>query len=314
MKIAVFYGGKLTNHLVELKRAGKKEGVGVFLFSYNKIYFETETRKIKLRDGSTKSLKYNQEFEIKDFDLVFIRTAKNHWQEVGWVMDEAVDLGKIIVDPVVKRARVSDALKASQMLMLTGAGLPVAKTLVGYSWLLYRMAPEYIGFPMIIKGSGGHRGGSVYRVNTLEELEKLVMQLRKIEIAEGRRYMAQEYVENTCDYRVIVMGDKVLGAMKRTRLKEGEFRNNFVLGGKVEMAELTEDVKKLCVRAAQACGLLIAGVDLVFVGDDPSKPLFWEVNRGPQFKGFMQATGIDVPREIIKLFKKLIIQNRSANS
>lgn len=312
MKVAIFYGGKLTNHLVALKKAGKQEEVEVFLFSYNKIYFETESRKMILRDGSTKSLRNNREFEIKDFDLIFIRTAKNHWQEVGWVVDEANKLGKILVDPVVERARVADALKASQMLMLSKAGLPVAKTLVGYSWLLYRKAPDYIGFPVIIKGSGGHRGGSVYKAENVWELEKIVKILRPIEIAEGRRYMAQEYVENSCDYRVIVMGDKVLGAMKRTRQTDGEFRNNFVLGGRVELARLTLGQEELCVKAARACGLLIAGVDLVFRNDDPTKPLFWEVNRGPQFKGFMQATGIDVPREIIKLFKKLIIEKRNA--
>ncbi len=312
MRVAIFYGGKLTNHLVALKRAGKQEGVEVFLFSYNKIYFETESKKIKLRDGSTKSLKNNKEFEIKDFDLIFIRTAKNHWQEVGWVVDEVNKLGKILVDPVVSRARVADALKASQMLMLSGSGLPVPKTLVGYSWLLYRKAPEYVGFPMIIKGSGGHRGGSVYKANNLFELGKIVKELRPIEIAEGRRYMAQEYVENSCDYRVIVMGERVLGAMKRTRQDKDEFRNNFVLGGRVELARLTSKQEELCVKAAKACGLLIAGVDLVFRNDDPKKPLFWEVNRGPQFKGFMQSTGIDVPREIMKLFKKLIIEKRDA--
>lgn len=307
MKIAIFYGGKLSNHLVALRRAGKQENVEVYLFSYNKIYFETESKKIRLRDGSTKSLRYNQEFGIEDFDLIFIRTAKNHWQEVGWVVDEANKYKKIIVDPVVGRARVADALKASQMLMLSEAGLPVAKTLVGYSWLLYRMAPEYIGFPMIIKGSGGHRGGSVYMVKNRDELEKLVKELRPIEITEGRRYMAQEYVENSCDFRVIVLGDKVLGAMKRTRQNVDEFRNNFILGGKVELAKLSQVQEEMCIRAAKACGLLIAGVDMVFRNDNPSKPLFWEVNRGPQFKGFMQATGIDVPREIIKLFKTLVV-------
>jgi ribosomal protein S6--L-glutamate ligase len=142
-------------------------------------------------------------------------------------------------------------------------------------------------------------------VENQEELTKLVRELRVSEINDGRRYLAQEYIKNDGDYRVIVMGNKVLGAMKRSRQVEGEFRNNFSRGGKVEVAWLSEEAKALCVRAASACGLAIAGVDLVFEDDNPNKPMFWEVNRGPQFKGFMQATGIDVPREIIKLFKNL---------
>ncbi len=305
MKIAVFYGGKLSNHLVELKRAAKKEDVFLQLFSYNRIYFNSQEAKVMLRDGLTKSTRNQKEFTIADFDLIFIRTAKKHWQEVSWIVDEAKRLKKIVIDPIVEQARPTDACKAYQMLALSRAGLPIPKTLYGSLWYLNREAAAYLGFPMIIKGSGGHRGGSVYKVENQEELTKLVRELRVSEINDGRRYLAQEYIKNDGDYRVIVMGNKVLGAMKRSRQVEGEFRNNFSRGGKVEVAWISEEAKALCVRAASACGLAIAGVDLVFEDDNLNKPMFWEVNRGPQFKGFMQATGIDVPREIIKLFKNL---------
>lgn len=305
MKVAVFYGGKLSNHLIELKRAAKKEGVFLQLFSYNRIYFNSLDVKVMLRDGLSKSVRNQREFSISDFDLIFVRTAKKHWQEVSWIVDEAKRLGKIVIDPIVEQARPTDACKAYQMLALGRLGLPIPKTLYGSLWYLNKEAANYIGFPMIIKGSGGHRGGSVYKVDNKEELEKKIRELRPSEINDGRRYLAQEYIENSGDYRVIVMGNRVLGAMKRSRQMEGEFRNNFSRGGKVEVAKLDKKTKDLCVKAAKACGLMIAGVDLVFKNDDQSLPMFWEVNRGPQFKGFMQATGIDVPREMIKLFKNL---------
>jgi len=308
MKVAVFYGGKLTNHLVELKRAARKEKVELLLFSYHRIWFDSVDGVVKLRDGMSKSVRNNREYTIADFDLVFIRTAKMHWQEVGWIADEVERYGKIMVDPVVRRARVSDALKANQVLQMGRNNIPMPKTLYGSRKYLLEKAIEVVGLPMVVKGSGGHRGGSVFKVNNKQELEKVIVELRIAEMKEGRRFLAQEYVENSGDYRVIVLGDKVLGAMKRSRQTEGEFRNNFVLGGKVEVVELSPEIKDLCVKAAKACGLLIAGVDLVFRNDDINSPLFWEVNRGPQFKGFMQATGIDVPREIIKLFKNLIIK------
>jgi RimK family alpha-L-glutamate ligase len=160
---------------------------------------------------------------------------------------------------------------------------------------------------MVIKGSGGHRGGSVYKADNERELNKVVGELRPTEIAEGRRYLAQEFIKNSGDYRVIVLGDRVLGAMKRSAQVVGEFRNNFSRGGTVELAKLDEETERLCVKAAKACGLWVAGVDLVFADDDKERPMFWEVNRGPQFWGFMKATGIDVPREIVKFLKNLII-------
>ncbi|MFA6518227.1 MAG: RimK family alpha-L-glutamate ligase [Candidatus Shapirobacteria bacterium] len=308
-KVAVFYGGKLTDHLVMLKRAGKKEGVELKLFSYNKVVFSSDRPNIMLRDGLTKSLKSGRDYGLDYFDVLFFRTAKKHWQEVSWLVDEAKILGKIIVDPVVGSARPTDACKAFQMLQMLKAGIPTPKTLYGSLGYLLTEAPKYLGFPVIIKGSGGHRGGSVYKADNKMELDKIMAELRPVEIAEGRRYLAQEFIKNSGDYRVIVLGDKVLGAMKRSAQVEGEFRNNFSRGGTVELAELDEETKKLCVKAAKACGLWVAGVDLVFANDDKKRPMFWEVNRGPQFRGFMQATGIDVPREIVRFLVSLKLES-----
>ena len=160
-------------------------------------------------------------------------------------------------------------------------------------------------FPIIIKGSGGDRGTRVFKADNLEELEKLVRDLRKSETEEGKRYMLQEYIPNDGDYRVLVLGNKVLGVMKRSSQDKREFRNNYSMGGEVEVADLPEEVKTLAVKAAKVCGLAVAGVDVAFRDYDLSKPVIWEVNKGPQFKGFMKATGIDVPKEIVKYLKSL---------
>ncbi|MFA6369093.1 MAG: hypothetical protein WCX20_01810 [Candidatus Shapirobacteria bacterium] len=160
-------------------------------------------------------------------------------------------------------------------------------------------------FPVILKGSGGDRGTRVYKVNNLEEMEKLIRDLRKSETEEGRRYMLQEYIPNDGDYRVLVLGEKVLGVMKRSSQSKDEFKNNYSAGGKVEIADLPDEIKQLAVKAAKVCGLSVAGVDVAFRDNDFTKPVVWEVNKGPQFKGFMQATGIDVPAEIVKFLVSL---------
>lgn len=308
-RIAVFYGGKLSNHLVALKHEAKKMGVELRLFSYNQIYFDSIEAKIRLRDGLTKSLRNNREYEVNDFEVLFFRTAKKHWQEVSWLVDEALKLKKIIVDPIVSQARPTDACKAYQLLRLAEAGLPIPLTLYGSIGYLKQVIKtrkkEWLTYPLVVKGSGGHRGGSVYKIENESEMDDLLGQLRRIEIEEGRRYMVQKFVPNKGDYRVIVLGNRVLGAMKRTAQTPGEFRNNFSMGGKVELAKLSPKNEELCVKAAKACGLMIAGVDMVLENGEEDKPMFWEVNRGPQFKGFMQATGINVPRELVKFLAEL---------
>ena len=204
------------------------------------------------------------------------------------------------------------ACKAWQMLALKEAGIEVPKTVYGSLWYLYEFmkkpfpdpsldrAGRKFDFPIIIKGSGGDRGTRVFKADNLEQLEKLVRDLRKSETEEGRRYMLQEFIPNDGDFRVLVLGEKVLGVMKRSSQSVAEFKNNYSAGGKVELAELPEEIKQLAIKAAKVCGLAVAGVDVVFRNNDLSQPIIWEVNKGPQFKGFMEATGIDVPAEMVK--------------
>ncbi len=306
-KIAVFFGGKISKHLVLVREAARKMGVNLDLVSYNQVCFETETGKISLRGK-----------DANDYDVLFFRTTGKHWEEVDLIINSinppspkaSEGHGPIVVDPLVRYGKPSYACKAWQMLKLKEAGIEVPKSIYGSLWYLYEvMKGDHEGrpykWPVIIKGSGGDRGTRVFKANNLEELEKLVRDLRKSETEDGRRYMLQEYIENEGDFRILVLGKKVLGVMKRARTAKNEFRNNYSAGGTVEVANLPEEIKKLAVKAARVCGLAVAGVDVAFRDNDFKKPVIWEVNKGPQFKGFMKATGIDVPMEIVKYLVSL---------
>lgn len=323
VKIAVFFGGKISRHLVLVRKAAKKLRVELDLISYNKVFFDTKSGRVELKGK-----------DASDYDVLFFRTTGKHWEEVDLILESLKGKKKpIIVDPIVEYGKPSFARKAWQMLRLTEAGIEVPRTIYGSLWTLYEYMLNLnsrndfcascecvttfngvkkssssslnLSFPVIIKGSGGNRGERVFKVNNLEELEKLVRELRKSETEDGRRYMLQEYIENDGDYRVLVIGDKVLGAMKRSRQNENEFRNNYSAGGKVEVAQLPEEIYNLAVKAAKSCGISIAGVDVAFRDKEGKRPVVWEVNKGPQFKGFMRATGIDAPAEIVKYLASL---------
>jgi RimK family alpha-L-glutamate ligase len=325
-KIALFFGGKISRHLVLIRKAAKKLNVHLDLVSYNKVRFDTKTLKVELRDG----------LKIEDYDILFFRTTGKHWEEVDLIIlqiklqtSNFKQRKPVVIDPIVLSGKPSMACKAYQMLALKRANIDVPKTVYGSLWYLYEtmkintnsrheifstcesaqqaQRPKkftssdlFINFPVIIKGSGGDRGTRVFKANNLEELEKLVRDLRKSETEEGKRYMLQEYIPNDGDYRVLVLGNKVLGVMKRSSQSLEEFKNNYSVGGKVEVANLPQNILDLAVRAAQVCGLAVAGVDVAFRNYDMKQPVIWEVNKGPQFKGFMQATGINVPEEIVK--------------
>jgi len=309
-KIGIFFGGKVSKHLSMIKRAGTKLGVDVELVSYNRIFFDSNEGKVRLRKENLGNLVFE---DVGKFDVCFFRTTGKHWEEVGLVT-EAIDKNKtVVVDPLVWKGKPSMALKAWQMLRLKREEIDVPRSIYGSLQFLRQEAGNCFKFPFIIKGSGGDRGTRVYKVNSQRELDELVSSLRPVEISEGRRFMAQEYIENDGDYRVLVLGEKVLGVMKRSSQNKEEFRNNYSAGGKVEVADLPDSIKELAVKAAHGCGLMVAGVDVAFRNFDKDKPVVWEVNKGPQFAGFMKATGIDVPMEIVKFLNNLVIGEYKKN-
>jgi len=306
-KIAVFFGGKISQHLVLVKRAAKKLGVNLTLVSYNRICFDSKKQQVLIRPNLAEESKIQKITKYKkadDYDVLFFRTTGKHWEEVDLIINSITRDDVVVIDPLVRYGKPDMACKAWQMLMLEKAGIEVPKTIYGSLWYLYEKTKD-LTFPLIIKGSGGDRGTRVFKVDNLVEMEKLVRDLRKSETDEGKRYMLQEYIPNDGDFRVLVLGDKVLGVMKRSSQSVAEFKNNYSAGGKVEVAELPEEIKQLALKAAKVCGLAVAGVDVAFRDNDLKKPIIWEVNKGPQFKGFMQATGIDVPAEIVKFLVNL---------
>ena len=95
---------------------------------------------------------------------------------------------------------------------------------------------------------------------------------------------------------MLVVGRQVAGAMVR-KAGPTEWRSNIHLGGRGIPYQKTEAEGEMAVRAAEAVGLEIAGVDMIMANDGP---YLIEVNASPGFKGLMKATDVDVPGRIIE--------------
>ena len=116
---------------------------------------------------------------------------------------------------------------------------------------------------------------------------------------EGQRYMLQEYIVNKEDYRVMIIGGKVLGVMKRATGENERLKNVF------SRTELPDYVLERAIRAAKVCEIDIAGVDVVFK-EGEKEPYFWEVNRAPNYDRFVEVTGVNVAREIVGFLAGLL--------
>jgi len=97
------------------------------------------------------------------------------------------------------------------------------------------------------------------------------------------------------DIRALVVGDRVVAAMRRSASGD-EFRSNVHRGGSVERVTLDEEYEQVAVRSAQIMGLKVAGVDML---EGKRSPLVMEVNSSPGLEGIEAATKLDVAGAII---------------
>ena len=102
-----------------------------------------------------------------------------------------------------------------------------------------------------------------------------------------RKYIFQNFIANTGDYRVFIVGGKPLGAIKRTPAS-GDFRANVSQGGGVfheTDVKILSELYQIAVNVSSLFDLQICGVDIIH-NEETKQFQFLEVNTVPQWQGF----------------------------
>ncbi|MDH5608878.1 MAG: 30S ribosomal protein S6--L-glutamate ligase [Cyclobacteriaceae bacterium] len=192
--------------------------------------------------------------------------------------------------------RSRDKLRSLQI--LAGAGLGLPKTaFTNYSREEKQIIEKLGGAPLIIKLLEGTQGLGVVLAETQKASKSVIEAFHGLKA----RIIVQEFIKEAkaADIRAFVINGEVVGAMKRQG-NEGEFRSNIHRGGSASVIKLKRAEKIAAVKAADAMGLSIAGVDLL---QSNRGPLILEVNSSPGLEGIEKATQIDIAGKIIEFIE-----------
>jgi len=189
-------------------------------------------------------------------------------------------------------ANARDKLRATQILSRHNIGMPATAFVRNRADV--RPAIERVGgAPVVIKLLEGTQGIGVILAPEVKIAEAIIETLQSTR----QNVLIQRFVAESKgrDIRALVVGDRVVAAMRRTAQGD-EFRSNVHRGGTVEQVELTPEYEQVAVRSAQIMGLKIAGVDMLEGADGP---LVMEVNSSPGLEGIEAATQLDVAGAIV---------------
>lgn len=228
--------------------------------------------------------------DLRNFDLVFFRTtSESQYGIFNGALAEVI--ARYCVKNRIKAVNAKHLLNFShdfnklfQLYFLASQHFPIAKSyFVRDPQLLTQL-----DFPLVRKPLQGSHGDGVQLVQTAAAVA-----------AADNLQLWQNVLPDRKDARILVLKHKCLGAIER-RAPAGQFVSNYSAGGSVSALELDKPSQKMAEKLSRLFQLDFCGIDLM--RDKKGKWLILEVNRFPEFAGFMKATGIDVPLKLMQSF------------
>lgn len=285
MKIAILSNGNANYSTKRLVEEAEKRGHEVKVIKYKNCYISL--------DEKHPNIFYKGE-KLGSFDAILPRIS-NSMTKYGCAIVRQFEMqGAWTAASSIAITRARDKLRSQQI--LTKAGVDTPKTLVSRNTTDIDDLLEQIGLPVIIKLATGTHGNGVVLADT-KKAAKSALQAFYLYNEDGTNILLQEFIKESAgtDIRAFVVGSRVVASMQRQSLDD-DFRSNLHKGGLGTSIKLTDEEKKLAVKAAKAMGLHIAGVDLMRSGRGP---VVLEVNASPGF-GIEKVTGRNVAEKIIE--------------
>jgi len=202
-------------------------------------------------------------------------------------------MGVPVVNGATGIARSRDKVRCLQL--LASSGIDVPRTVMATQQSSVKQLVDLVGgLPCIIKLLRGTQGVGVMLGNTLAEVETILQTFWGL----GQDVCLQEFIAESKgrDLRALVVGEQVVGAMRRTA-RTGDFRANIHRGAEGKPTKLDAHTRAMAVRAARVIGLEVCGVDLLEGADGPK---VLELNSSPGFEGLEAATKKDLAGDIVR--------------
>ena len=142
---------------------------------------------------------------------------------------------------------------------------------------LYKILKKWGG--MVYKPTNGWGGSGLTKIENEENLQSLFPTLNQ---SNTREVFVEKFInyDNT-DFRVDIVDGQYVGCYGR-KAGGNDWRTNVTSGGSVFMRECNDDVLKVAINAAKACGTDIAGVDIIY-DQEKEEYVVLEVNGIPAF-------------------------------
>jgi RimK family alpha-L-glutamate ligase len=217
--------------------------------------------------------------DLETFDFVYFRSYFRNSEQAATIAEYLSEKNVPFLCSELKSYLALS--KLTQAARLSRVGLPIPKTIFYPSdkyEQYYDQLVSSIGSPFIFKAIDGATGRDNYLVTDKNQLTGILKDSGDL------LFIAQKFIPNSSDLRVLVINNKVELVIKRARQDNSTHLNNTSQGAEatlVENSQLEAAHHDMAIKAAAAMHREVAGVDLMF-DDNSGQPYILEVNASPQ--------------------------------
>lgn len=179
--------------------------------------------------------------------------------------------------------------KAATYAYLAGKNIPLIESAFVKNSVL-KECMDHIPQGVIIKAVDGHGGEQVFLWKKDQDKKEMLEKIGNSNV------IIQQFTGKARqDVRVYVIGNRIVGAIKRTA-KEG-FRSNYSLGGKIEEYSLTNEQKQLVEKVIKEFEFGLVGID--FIIGEKGEFILNEIEDVVGARMLYQCTDINLVKEYL---------------
>lgn len=220
--------------------------------------------------------------------------------EVAFAFERCVSFYRALSSAALLKGRGVDVVNSYEVIRdcgdklvttikLSSKGVPVPQTFVAFSRQKAIEAARELGYPVVIKPIFGSWGRMMARALSEEDLQDIIDFRESMPSPYFRVHYLQEFINKPGrDIRSFYVWGEVPVAIYRY---SSRWKTNTALGGKAEPAELGEELVELTIKAAEAMGGGILGVDLM--ESQEGQLYVSEVNAVVEFRNTVRVTKVD---------------------
>jgi len=289
MRVAVLTSGSVTTpgwHVADLARAAAQLSVTLNVCHWRHLQSSVSEAGLTAMAGET---------PLHEMDVLLLRTMPaGSLEQIVLRMDIAGRLAasgvKVINSPRAVEMAVDKYLALASMAQV---GLPTPRTVACQRYEDAMQAFEQMGSDVVVKPLFGSEGFGIQRLTDPDLAGRTFAHLAQLNAV----IYLQQYIDHEGqDFRLFVLGGKVIAAMRRTH--SSDWRTNISRGATGQPHEPTPRQVELALKAAAACDAMVAGVDILL--DRQGRHWVIEVNAVPGWRELSRVTQIDVASLLLK--------------